>query len=202
MDYGIMLLFAFVLIVWYIRPIYNVLAKRKYLLLDTEKLSLFQKVQTWLPALLFFMIVFGLMFVPALTNEIINSYEFASIFVLQIIAIFALTRFDKWQTKYEVTNEALKFKYRKIKWDEPYSVEFKKTVFVLLHKPRFIIRSKRMKIVVPMLSHEFKHFAHTIHSKNNMIGEHIYKIYENTKSYYVDNIEIVKQLNILGKKAD
>ena len=98
-------------------------------------------------------------------------------------------------------NKELQFKYRKIKWDEPYSIEFKKTVFVLLHKPRFIIRSKRVKIVVPMLSHEFKHFARTIHSKNKVIGEHIYKIYENTKSYYVDNIEIEKELNILGKKA-
>jgi len=201
MDYGILLLFAFVLIVWYIRPIYNVLAKRKYILLDTEKMSLFRKVQTWLPSLLFFLILFGLMFVPALTNKIINSYEFASIFVLQIVAIFLLTRFDKWQTKYKVTNKELQFKYRKIKWDEPYSIEFKKTVFVLLHKPRFIIRSKRVKIVVPMLSHEFKHFARTIHSKNKVIGEHIYKIYENTKSYYVDNIEIEKELNILGKKA-
>ncbi len=201
MNYGIMLIFAFVMIVWYIRPIYNFLAKRKYLLLDLEKLSLFRRVQTWLPSLLFFLILFGLMFVPALTTKLINSYEFASIFVLQVIAIFLLTRFDKWQTKYEVTNEALTFKRRVIKWDEPYSVTFKKSVFVLLHKPRFIIESKRVKIVVPMLSHNFEKFARMIDSKNHKLGKHIFKIYENTRSYYVDNLEIGKELNQLGKKA-
>lgn len=201
MDYGIMLIFAFVLIVWYIRPIYNVLAKRKYLLLDLESLSFFRKIQTWLPSLLFFVIVFGLMFVPALTNKLINSYEFASIFVIQVIVIFLLTRYDKWQTKYVVTNESLSFGYRKILWDEPYSVEFRKTIFVLLHKPRFIIEAKHTKIVVPMLSHEFENFAKTISSKNEKLGSHIYRIYENARAYYVDNIEIVKELNLLGKKA-
>lgn len=201
MDYGIMLIFAGVLIVWYIRPIYNVLAKRKYLLLDTEKLSFSRRVQTWLPSLLFFVIIFGLMFVPALTTQLINRYEFASIFVLQIIFIFLLTRYDKWQTKYKVSDEMLEFGYRKIKWDEPYSIEFKKTVFVLLHKPRFIIQSKKTKIVVPMLSSEFSNFARTIRSKNENLGLHIYQIYENAKSYYVDNLEIVKELNQLGKKA-
>lgn len=201
MDYGIMLIFAFVLIVWYIRPIYNVLAKRKYLLLDTEKLSFSRKVQTWLPSVLFFAIVFGLMFVPALTTELINRYEFAGIFVLQVVFIFLLTRYDKWQTKYQVSNETLEFGYKKIKWDEPYSIEFKNTIFVLLHKPRFIIQSKKTKIVVPMLSHQFSNFARTIRSKNENLGLHIYQIYENAKSYYVDNPEIVKELNQLGKKA-
>ena len=201
MNYGIMLIFAFVLIVWYIRPIYNFLAKRKYLLLDVDKLSFFRRVQTWLPSILFFMIVFGLMFVPALTSRLINSYEFASIFVLQIIAIFLLTRFDKWQTKYKVTDEALEFGYRKIRWDEPYSIEFKKTVFIILHKPRFIIESKKTKIVVPMLSHEFENFVNRISFTNEKVGKHIYRIYENTRSYYVDNIEIEKELNTLGKKA-
>jgi len=142
MNYGIMLIFAFVLLVWYIRPIYNVLAKRKYLLLDTKKLTWGRRLQTWLPSLLFFLIIFGLMFVPALTQKLINSYEFASIFVMQIIAIFLLTRFDKWQTKYKVTSTMIEFGNRKIKWDEPYSIKFKRTVFVLLHKPRFIIKSK------------------------------------------------------------
>lgn len=202
MNYGVMMLFAFVLIVWYIRPIYNVLAKRKYLLLDTEKLSWNRRLQTWLPSLLFFLIVFGLMFVPALTQKLINSYEFASIFVLQVVAIFLLTRYDKWQTKYKVTNTVIEFGRRKIRWDEPYSVKFKKTVFVLLHKPRVIIESKNTKIVVPMLSHEFEKFARTIHSKNAKIGSHILKIYENARSYYVDNLEIIKELNQLGKKAD
>ena len=201
MNYGIMLIFAFVLIIWYIRPIYNFLAKRKYLLLDVEKLSLFRRVQTWLPSILFFTIVFGLMFVPALTSRLINSYEFASIFVLQIIAIFILTRFDKWQTKYKVTEETLEFGYRKIRWDEPYSIEFKKTVFLILHKPRFIIESKKTKIVVPMLSHEFENFVNRISFTNEKVGKQIYKIYENTRSYYVDNIEIEKELNTLGKKA-
>ena len=201
MDYGILLIFAFVLVVWYIRPIYNVLAKRKYLLLDSEKLSLFRKVQTWLPTLLFFLILFGLMFVPALTQKLINSYEFASIFVLQVVFIFLLTRYDKWQTKYKVSDEALTFKHKTIKWDEPYSIEFKKTIFVLLHKPRFIVQSKRRKIVVPMLSHEFENFARTINSKNAKIGEHIFMIYKNAKAYYIDNIDLVRELNILGKKA-
>jgi hypothetical protein len=201
MNYGILLIFAFVLLVWYVRPIYNVLAKRKYLLLDIDKLSWFGKLQTWLPSLLFFLIIFGLMFVPALTQELINSYEFASIFVLQIVAIFVLTRFDKWQTKYKVSNKALEFRNRKIEWDEPYSIHFKKTVFLLLHKPRFILKSKKTKIVVPMLSHEFEHFARTFQSKNNKIGTHIFKIYKNAKAYYVDNVEIVKDLNQLGKIA-
>lgn len=201
MNYGIMLIFAFVLLVWYIRPIYNVLAKRKYLLLDTEKLTWGRKLQTWLPSLLFFLIIFGLMFVPALTQKLINSYEFASIFVMQIIAIFLLTRFDKWQTKYKVTKEMIEFGYRKIKWDEPYSIHFKKTVFVLLHKPRFIIKSKKTRIVVPMLSHEFEKFARTIDLRDKNIGTHIFKIYENARSYYVDSLEIVKELNQLGKKA-
>ena len=201
MDFGIMLIFAFVLVVWYIRPIYNVLAKRKYLLLDTEKLSLYRKVQTWLPSLLFFLIVFGLMFVPALTTQLINSYEFASILVLQVIFIFVLTRYDKWQTKYDVTDKDLTFGYRTIKWDEPYSIEFKRTIFILLHKPRFIVQSKRTKIVVPMLSHKFEKFARTINSKNEKLGSHIFQIYQNARSYYVDNLEIIKELNILGKKA-
>lgn len=202
MNYGVMLLFAFVLIVWYVRPIYNVLAKRKYLLLDTKKLSWTRKLQTWLPSLLFFAIIFGLMFVPALTQKLINTYEFASIFVLQIIAIFLLTRFDKWQTKYKVTSTDLIFGNRIIKWDEPYSIKFKKTVFVLLHKPRFIIESKNTRIVVPMLSHEFGKFARTINSKNKNIGDHIFKIYKNARSYYVDNLELIKELNQLGKKAE
>lgn len=201
MNYGILLIFAFVLLVWYVRPIYNVLAKRKYLLLDIEKLSWFGKLQTWLPSLLFFLIIFGLMFVPALTQELINSYEFASIFVLQIVAIFVLTRYDKWQTKYIVTNKALEFKNRRIEWDEPYSIQFKKTVFLLLHKPRFILKSNKTRIVVPMLSHEFEHFARTFQSKNNKIGTHIFKIYKNARAYYVDSIEIVKDLNQLGKIA-
>ena len=201
MNYGIMLIFAFALVVWYIRPIYNFLAKRKYLLLDMEKLSLFRKVQTWLPSILFFVIVFGLMFVPALTSRLINSYEFVSIFVLQVIAIFLLTRFDKWQTKYDVTDELLTFGSRKIRWDEPYSIVFKKSVYIILHKPRFIIRSKRTKIVVPMLSPKFEKFARTIDSKNHKLGAHIFKIYENTRLYYVDNLEIEKELNQLGKKA-
>ena len=202
MNFGITLLFAFVLIVWYIRPIYNVLAKRKYLLLDTESLSWTRKVQTWLPALLFFLIIFGLMFVPALTSEIIGKYEFASIFVLQIVFIFLLTRYDKWQTKYKVNNDMLVFKHRKILWDEPYSIQFKKTKFVLLHKPRFILQSSKTKIIVPMLSHEFENFARTIRSKNEDIGAHIFKIYENARSYHVDNLELVKELNQLGKKTD
>lgn len=199
MDYGILLLFAFGIMIWYIRPIYNVLAKRKYILLDTDKLSFFRKVQTWLPSLLFFSILFGLMFVPALTSKLINSYEFASIFVLQVVAIFVLTRFDKWQTRYEVTSTSLNFGYRTIRWDEPYTVTFKRTVFVLLHKPRFIIKSKKTKIVVPMLSYNFEHFARTIKSKNHQLGETIFKIFENTRAYYVDNIEIEKELNQFGK---
>ena len=100
-----------------------------------------------------------------------------------------------------MTEESLTFGYRKILWEEPNSVEFKNTVFVILHKPRFIIQSKRTKIVVPMLSHEFTRFAETIHSKNELLGKHIYKIYENARAYYVDNIEVVKELNTLGKKA-
>jgi len=178
-----------------------VLAKRKYLLLDTKKLTWGRRLQTWLPSLLFFLIIFGLMFVPALTQKLINSYEFASIFVMQIIAIFLLTRFDKWQTKYKVTSTMIEFGNRKIKWDEPYSIKFKRTVFVLLHKPRFIITSKKTRIVVPMLSHEFEKFARTIDSQDKKIGAHIFKIYKNARAYYVDSLEVVKELNQLGKKA-
>jgi hypothetical protein len=113
-----------------------------------------------------------------------------------------VTRFDKFQTKYKVTNEALKFRHKTIRWDEPYTVKFKRNSFLILHKPRFIVKSETKRIVVPMLSFNFELFVKTIALKNHDIGAIVKELYKNTRAYYVENLEVEKELNRKSKKAE
>lgn len=191
---------TFIMLIWYVRPIYNFMAKRKYILLDLEQLSLLRRIQTWLPSLAFYALIFGLMFYPAITNNLLDATQTSGILVAQILFIFLLTRFDKWQTKYKVLDEGLRFRRRLIRWDESYTVTFKKSAFLILHKPRFIIKTHNQKIVVPMLSHNIEHFITRISYVNQDLGDHIKELYENTRAYYVKNIQVEKELNKIGSK--
>ena len=199
MDYKLMIAVAIGLVVWYIRPLYNFMAKRKYLLLDVSKLSMSRKIQTALPAIIFYALLLALIMLPSYVSDQLSANQTISILAVQIVFIFFFTRYDKWQTKYKVLDDGLKFRRRYIKWDEPYSIKFKKSAFLILHKPRFILKSKTTTIVVPMLSHNIEHFITRLSFKQKDIGKHAKKLYDNTRAYYVKNIEVEKELNKLGK---
>ena len=199
MNYVAILVVASVMVIWYIRPLYNFMAKRKYRLLDLQQLSLKARILTWLPAIAFYAIILGLIILPARLTDQISNNETTSIIALEIFFIFFLTRYDKWQTKYKVEDGGVRFRRRYIKWDEQYSLQFKKSIFIVLHKPRFILKSKTTKIVVPMLSHNIEHFITRLSFTNKELGFHVRTLYENTRSYYVGNIEVERQLNKLGK---
>lgn len=200
MNYGIILVVSLIMIIWYVRPIYNFMAKRKYILLDIEKLSLSKRIQTWLPSLVFYTLVIGLMFYPAITNNVLNTVESSSIAILQVLFIFLLSRYDKWQTKYKVEDKGLRFRRKYIRWDDRYTIQFKKSIFLILHKPRFILKTSRNKIVVPMLSHNIENFITKLSYTHKDLGDNVRELYENTRAYYVENIEVEKVLNKLGKK--
>lgn len=189
----------FVMLVWYVRPIYNFMAKRKYGLLDLTSLSLTKRIQTWLPSLLFYTVIFGLVFYPAVTNDLLGLAETSSIMFAQIVFLFLFSRYDKWQTKYQVLDDGLQFRKKYIAWDDAYTVQFKRSAFFILHKPRFIIKSEKHVIVVPMLSHNIERFIRRLSYKNQTLGTYAKDLYEHTKAYYVTNIEIEKELNKLGK---
>jgi len=176
------------------------MAKRKYLLLDQEKMSLSRRIQTGLPALAFYALVFGLILSPALITKVVGATETGGILLLQVLLIFLLSRFDKWQTKYVINDDSIVFKKRVIKWDEKYTVQFKKSIFLILHKPRFILKSKSTRIVVPMLSKNIERFIARLSYTNKDLGAITREIYDNTHAYYVKNIDVEKQLNKLGKK--
>lgn len=199
MDYIILLAATIGLVIWYIRPLYNFMAKRKYLLLDSDSLSLSRKLQIALPAIIFYILIFGLMLVPTLVNDLISINQTTSILAVQIVMIFAITRFDKWQTKYKVERNAVHFGRKQIKWDEEYTIQFKRTAFLILHKPRFIMTSKSRRIVIPMLSHQIEHFIKRLSSTNDDIGKQAKALYDNTRAYYIENIEVEKKFNNKGK---
>jgi len=194
------ILVGFVILVWYVRPLYNFMAKRKYALLDLKTLSFSRKIQTWLPSLLFYTVILGLIFYPAVTNNLLGIAETSSIMFAQIIFLFLMTRYDKYQTNYNVLDDGVRFKKKMIKWDESYHIKFKKSIFLILHKPRFVLKSETTRIVVPMLSHNIEHFIARLSYKNQIIGNYAKELYEHTRSYYVTNLDIEKKLNKEGKK--
>ncbi len=194
MDVVLYILIIFVLLIWWVRPIYNFAAKRKYQLLDLEKLTVMQRIQTWLPAILFYGLILSILFYPAFTNNLIGTTGAGSIFVIQVLFLFLLTRFDKRQTKYRVEEDALRYRKRTIKWDQHYRIKFKKTKYLILHKPRFIMRTEDTKITIPMLSHNIQQFIKKINETNHQVGELLHDIYENTRVYYVENVVLEKNL--------
>lgn len=199
MQYIFILVVAIGMVVWYIRPLYNFMAKRKYHLLDIKKLSFGKKVQIALPAVIFYGLLLGVMILPSYISDLITTNETASIVAVEIMFIFAFTRYDKWQTKYTVETNGIRFRRRYISWDEKYTIQFKKTAFFVLHKPRFILKSQTTTIVVPMLSHNIKHFITRLSFKNKTLGKYAKELYENTSNYYVHNIDVEKKLNKMGK---
>lgn len=200
MNTVIYMLIVLALILWYVRPIYNFMAKRKYVLLDTENLSLSRRLQSSLPAIAFYSIIFVLMFAPAVAKDLIGATQTGSILLAQILFIFLISRYDKWQTKYKVLDEGVRFRRRFIKWDERYTVSFKKSAFLILHKPRFTLKSNTTKITIPMLSKNIEKFIARLSYKNKELGSYAKEIYDNTRAYYVKNLDIEKQLKKYGKK--
>lgn len=186
---------ALVMMVWYIRPLYNFFAKRKYTLLNDRNLTLSKKVQSGLPAVIFYTIIVGLMLYPAFTTNLINTIESGSLVVGELILIFIITRIDKRQTKYTVSNEGLFYRGKKIIWSDKHNITFKRTILLVLHKPRFIVKSKHYTIVVPVLSRNISKFISNVKENNYKDAILIEKIYNNIKDYYVTNIGLSKRLN-------
>ena len=195
MNLIIIVFAALVTLIWYIRPLYNFFARRKYMLLDNEDKSISKKVKTSLPSILFYTIILGLMFYPVVTNNLINSIQSGSIIIAEILFIFILTRYDKRQTKYKVSGKGLEYRGKFINWNERYSVKFKNNTFIFLHKPRYIIKSKKHTIVVPLLSNNINNFVEAFVHKNPKKGEYVYQIYHNGLNYYVLNKKLSKELN-------
>ncbi len=184
-----------VMLIWYIRPLYNYMTIRKYVLLDKENYSLKRRIQSGLPAIIFYGLIFGLLFYPAMTNQLVSMVATGSILVVQIIAIFVLSRYDKRQTKYKVTNRGVEFGKKFIGYDDNYSIKFKKTFLFILHKPRFILKSKKTVIVIPLLSLRITDFILKIEETNKEKGVLARTLYNNTRAYYIDNIGIRNQIN-------
>ena len=195
MEFIVMIFVVLITLIWYIRPLYNFFAKRKYILLDNEDNSLAKRFQTGLPSIVFYTILLGLMFYPVVTNNLINSIQSGTILVAEILFIFLLTRFDKRQTKYKVTNKGLMYRGSFIDWSDDFSIKYKNNIFVILHKPRFIVKSKNTTIVVPLLSKNINIFVETLIGKNSEIGKYVYQIYHNGLNYYVVNKKLSKELN-------
>mgnify|MGYP000580504345 FL=1 len=135
------------------------------------------------------------MFYPVVSNILINSIKSVSIIIAEILFIFILTRYDKRQTKYKVSGKGLEYRGKFINWNERYSVKFKNNTFIFLHKPRYIIKSKKHTIVVPLLSNNINNFVEAFVHKNPKKGEYVYQIYHNGLNYYVLNKKLSKELN-------
>ena len=193
--YVVIFITTFVMMVWYIRPMYNYMSIRKYVLLDKENLSVKRRLQSGLPALLFYILVLSLMFYPAITNQLINATETGSIIALEIIVIFVLTRYDKIQTRYKVTEDSVRFFKRVIKFEEPYKMKFKRSFWLILHKPRFILKSERYTIVVPVLSKNITDFILRVEETNKEKGELCRELYNNIRNYYIGNIDVTRKIN-------
>jgi hypothetical protein len=135
------------------------------------------------------------MAVPVMANNIVVSTASGAVILSQLILIFVLTRYDKRQTKYKVQEKGIKYRRKFIKWDEEFDIKFKKTWLVLLHKPRFILKSKTTKIAIPMLSKKITPFIEALSKHNEKEGSICNEIYQNTRLYYIDNIGLTKKLN-------
>jgi hypothetical protein len=140
-------------------------------------------------------LLLGLFFYPAITNELINSVQSSTIFIAEVVFIFVFTRIDKRQTKYEVSSVGLKHYWKFIKWSSKPNIKFKKYAFLVLHKPRFILSHGTQKIVVPILSKDIESFLKAYSKFDHEQGSKAMSIYKNTIAYYVENIDIVKELN-------
>lgn len=197
MNYFVVFGLFFVTLIWYVRPVYNFMAKRKYVLLDIKNLSFMRRVQSSLPALTFYTIILVFMYYPAYVNKAINSIETGSILLLQIVFVFLFTRFDKHQSKYKIELDGIRFHRRQIFWKEHYTIKFKRNAFFILHKPRFILKSSTKRIVVPMLSIGITDFIVAIEKSNSKLGLIASEIYQNTRNYYIKNIDLEKQLSKL-----
>ena len=195
MDYLIKYTAIFVITIWTIRPLYNFFQKNKYVLLSKHKDTFKDKIRAGLPAIIFYLIVIGLIVIPATVNKLINTTTTGSVILLQIITIFFISRYDKRQTRYKVSGNDVSYKRSIISFNDPFILSYKKTWLVVLHKPRFIIENKNEKIVIPILSKNINEFTKQliIHDKSH--GEYAKKIVDNSRAYYVDNLSLAKSLN-------
>lgn len=189
------ILISFVTLVWYIRPLYNYMAIRKYVLLDKGNLSIKRRFQSGLPALLFYVLILGLLFYPAITNKLLNLSTAGSVIAIEIVIIFILSRYDKIQTKYKIHKDHVQFRRRTIYFKEEYTLKFKKSFFIVLHKPRFILKSNKYVIVIPLLSKNITDFIKRIDSFNHDKGTQCMVLYQNIRNYHIQNIDIIKEIN-------
>jgi hypothetical protein len=131
MNYLLLALIGIGVVVWYIRPLYNFFAKRKYFLLNNKNITASQKLQSSLPSVVFYTLLISVMVGPAFTSDLINKFESGSIIILELVLIFFLTRYDKRQTKYTLDEKGLHFKSKTILWNDKYKVKFKKNILSL-----------------------------------------------------------------------
>ena len=195
MDILVMVLVAIGFSVWTIRPLYNFFAKNKYILLDQNKDNVLNQIKAGLPAAAFYLVLLGFVLVPAQMNDFVKAGTTTTIVILEVILIFVLTRIDKFQTKYEVTAHGVTFRKKMISWKTRYTVNYKKTWFLVLHKPRFIIKSNTTKITIPVLSKNISSFVDELYKHDHMNGDLVNEIIENARLYYIKNPDLQKQLN-------
>jgi len=195
MNYVFSLALAFIIMIWYIRPLYNFFAIRKYAIHNDSGNNILNNFKSALPSILFYTLLLALFFYPAITNELINSVQSSSIFIAEVVFIFVFTRIDKRQTKYEVSSLGVKHNWKFIKWSSKPTIKFKKSALFVLHKPRFILSDGNNKIVIPILSRNIEQFLKTYVKQNHEQGTRAMSVYKNTISYYLDNTNIVKELN-------
>lgn len=181
--------------IWTIRPLYNFLAKNKYILLDQNENTMTNRIKAGLPAVLFYALIISAILVPATLNNFFQAGTATAIIVLEIILIFLLTRIDKFQTKYSADKNGITYRRRFIPWNHQYTVLYKKTWLMVLHKPRFIIKGKSTKIVIPVLSKNISSFISELTKQDSKNGALCSEIIHNARLYYVKNPKIQKQLN-------
>jgi len=194
-DILIIVLVALGFSIWTIRPLYNFFAKNKYILLDQNKDNMKNQIKSGLPAVAFYLLILGFVLVPAQLNDLIERGTTFSIVFLEVILIFVLTRIDKFQTKYEVTTHGVSFRKKFIRWNERYTISYKKTWFFVLHKPRFIIKSSNDKLIIPVLSKNISTFIDVLYLHDQMNGDLCNEIIHNARLYYIKNPELQKRLN-------
>lgn len=195
MQYIVLIVAGFAIIVWTIRPLYNFFAKSKYVLLAEKKMSLLDRIMAGLPAFLFYVILILFVLSPAVSSELLSSIESGGVILLQLIIIFGLTRYDKRQTKYEISKVGIQYRKKQIRWDEKYDIKYKKAWFFVLHKPRFVLEYKGTKIVIPLLSENISLFVDKLLHTNHTVGQLCYDIYRHNQMYYVENRALAKQIN-------
>lgn len=195
MDILIIILVAVGFSIWTIRPLYNFFAKNKYILLDQNKDNMKNQIKSGLPAVAFYLLILGFVLVPAQLNDLIERGTTFSIIFLEVVLIFVLTRIDKFQTKYEVTTKGVSFRKKFIRWNERYKINYKKTWLFVLHKPRFIVKSKNDKITIPVLSKNISTFIDELYLHDKMNGDLCDEIIHNARLYYIKNPELQKRLN-------